>query len=128
MISQLPTIIYAVSLARTKAFSTPLAELSIHHLEENFFFGFKLCQELYQNGYTRKTLIDIIYLSAAKSRLFRSLPEVESPKNFNLNTAQSIISHISPRAVALWSKTALRNFLKKPCPDLVFNALPHSRN
>ncbi len=96
MISQLPTIIYAVSLARAKVFSTPPGEVSIHHLEENFFFGFKLLPgTLIKMATPEKALIDIIYLSAAKSRLFRSLPEVELPKDFNLNVAQSIISRIS---------------------------------
>ncbi len=114
MISQLPTIIYAVSLARTKVFSTPLGEVSIHHLEENFFFGFKLLQgTLIKMATPEKALIDIIYLSAAKSGLFRSLPEVELPKNFNLNTAQSIISRIfSPRRRVM-VKNRFEKFLEK---------------
>ena len=114
MISQLPTIIYAVSLARTTLFSTPLAEVSIHHLEENFFFGFKLLPgTLIKMATPEKALIDIIYLSAAKSRLFRSLPEVELPKNFNLNTAQSIISHISSPRRRVMVENRFEKFLEK---------------
>jgi predicted transcriptional regulator of viral defense system len=95
MISQLPTVIYAVSLARTKVISTPLAEFSIHHLDANFFFGFELLPGTFIKMATpEKALIDILYLSAAKTRLFRSLPEIELPIKFNLKTAQSIIARI----------------------------------
>ena len=39
MISQIPHTIYAVSLARTKQYTTQLATISIHHLHPDFFFG-----------------------------------------------------------------------------------------
>ena len=99
MISQLPTVIYAVSLARTKIFSTLIGEFSIHHLEEHFFFGFELLPgALIKMATPEKALIDVIYLSAAKTRLFRTLPEVELPKKFNLKMVDSIIARIqSPR-------------------------------
>lgn len=95
MISQLPTTIYAVSLARTKTFSTPLGEFSIHHLEENFFSGFELLPgSLIKMATPEKALIDIIYLSAAKTHLFHTLPEIELPEKFNLKTADAIIARI----------------------------------
>lgn len=95
MIAQLPTVIYAVSLARTKIFSTPVSEISIHHLEEKFFFGFELLPgTLIKLAIPEKALIDVLYLSSAKTHLFSSLPEIELPKKFNLKTAQSIINRI----------------------------------
>lgn len=36
MISQIPHIIYAVSLARTRQYKTPLGNVSIHHLQPDW--------------------------------------------------------------------------------------------
>ncbi len=95
MISQLPTVIYAVSLARTRKFITPAGEFSIHHLDAKFFFGFELLPgTLIKMATPEKALIDIFYLSSAKTQLFKSLPEIELPKNFNIKTAHTIISCI----------------------------------
>ena len=41
MIDQVPAVTYAVSLARTRRFSTPLGTVSIHHVHPAFFFGFE---------------------------------------------------------------------------------------
>ena len=113
MISQLPTVIYAVSLARTKKFFTPAGEFSIHHLDKNFFFGFELLPgTLIKMATPEKALIDVVYLSAAKTRLFHSLPEIELPKKFNLKTAKSIIGRIgSPRRRAM-VETRFKNLLE----------------
>jgi predicted transcriptional regulator of viral defense system len=95
MISQLPTVIYAVSLARTKNFSTPVGEFSIHHLDENFFFGFELLPgTLIKMATPEKALIDTLYFSTTKTHLFHSLPEIELPKEFNLKTAYAIIEKV----------------------------------
>lgn len=109
MISQLPTVIYAVSLARTKKFSTSAGEFSIHHLDEAFFFGFELLPgTLIKMATPEKALVDILYLTSTKTRLFRSLPEIELPKNFNLKTVKSIIARIplSKRRVMVESRLA----------------------
>jgi predicted transcriptional regulator of viral defense system len=39
MISQIPVSIYAVSLARTRQYNTPLGVVSVHHVAPPFFFG-----------------------------------------------------------------------------------------
>ena len=41
MISQVPTVTYAVSLARTRRFVTTLGTVSVHHVQPPFFFGFQ---------------------------------------------------------------------------------------
>ncbi len=97
MISQIPNIIYAVSLARTRLYKTPIANVSVHHIQPSFFFGY---DEINNNGLLKiatpeKALLDIFYLSQTKSRLFRSLPEVELPKNFKLSIANKMIDKIT---------------------------------
>ena len=41
MISQIPSSIYAISIARTRRYITPLGLVSIHHVAPDFFFGYE---------------------------------------------------------------------------------------
>ncbi|MHB1946516.1 MAG: type IV toxin-antitoxin system AbiEi family antitoxin domain-containing protein [Gammaproteobacteria bacterium] len=96
MISQIPSMIYAVSVARTRVYKTKVADISIHHIKPELFFGF----EEKKNGLIKiatpeKALIDFLYLSPGKSRLFAALPEIEIPKSFKISKARKIINQIS---------------------------------
>ncbi len=97
MISQIPDIIYAVSPARTRVYRTPIATVSIHHVQPSFFFGYteKNSNGLLKIATPEKALIDLLYLSPAKSRLFSSLPELELPKKFDFKLASRMIRQIS---------------------------------
>ena len=83
MISQVSKRIYAVSSARTQMFSTPLGAVSVHHVKPSFFGGFEVNT---RTGITmatpEKALVDFLYLSPTRSRLFAALPELELPKGF----------------------------------------------
>ena len=95
MISQIPSVTYAVSLARTGRYITPLGVISIHHIQSNFFFGFEVYENTHINLATpEKALLDVLYLTAARSHLFKSLPEIELPKNFNMGLARKMINKI----------------------------------
>ncbi len=110
MISQVPSVTYAVSLARTRRFATPLGTFSIHHVEPRFFFGFEEVGR--QGGHVataEKALVDFLYLGPARSGLFRALPELEWPRNFSVHAAQSIVKRIEPaRRRTLVSRTLER--------------------
>lgn len=97
MISQMPAMTYAVSLARTRRFTTPLGTVSVHHVQPAFFFGF---EEAGRSGgrlaTPEKALIDFLYLTPARSNLFRALPELEWPKRFSVRAARSIVKRIEP--------------------------------
>jgi predicted transcriptional regulator of viral defense system len=97
MISQMPAMTYAVSLARTRRFTTPLGAVSVHHVQPAFFFGF---EEAGRSGgrlaTPEKALVDFLYLAPARSRLFRALPELEWPKRFSVRTARSVVKRIEP--------------------------------
>jgi len=99
MISQIPAITYAVSISRTKKYETPLGVVSIHHVHPSFFFGFEsIGKGIAKMATPEKALIDFLYLSPAKSHLFRALPELELPRSFTAKKAYRIISQIrSPR-------------------------------
>jgi hypothetical protein len=94
MISQIPNTIYAVSLARTKYYSTPLGKISIHHIDEGFFFGFNTLENGVNMATSEKALLDFLYLSTSKSRLFSALPELELPPDFSIKKANKIIQKI----------------------------------
>ncbi|MCX6538625.1 MAG: hypothetical protein NT151_06810 [Acidobacteria bacterium] len=97
MISQMPAVTYAVSLARTRRFTTPLGTVSIHHVQPAFFFGF---EDAGRSGgrlaTPEKALVDFLYLAPARSKLFRALPELEWPKRFSVREARSIVKRIEP--------------------------------
>jgi len=94
-ISQMPAVTYAVSLARTRRFTTPLGTVSVHHVKPAFFFGF---EDAGRSGgrlaTPEKALIDFLYLTPARSRLFRALPELQFPKGFSVRAARAIVERI----------------------------------
>ncbi len=95
MIMQVPSVIYAVSLARTKRFVTPLGEVSLHHIDPSFFFGYEVdLKSGIALATPEKALLDFLYLSGTKSHLFGKLPELELPKKFSRKKANEMIERI----------------------------------
>jgi len=105
MVSQVPALTYAVTLARSRRFVTPLGTVSLHHVRPSFFFGYEEAGRAGGRLATpEKALVDFLYLAPTRSRLFRALPELEWPKSFQVSVARSIASRVEPasrrRAVA----------------------------
>jgi len=95
VISQIPNVIYAVSVGRTRVFRTPLGTVSVHHLQPEFFFGFEVMETPGVSMATpEKALLDFLYLRPARSNLFRALPELELPSKFNVQSARRMIQRI----------------------------------
>jgi len=95
MISQIPEVIYGISLARTRAYETPVGTLSVHHIPGSFFFGYEATGEHHvRMALPEKALLDALYLSQSKSRLFAALPEVEFPPQFSIKKAYNMIRKI----------------------------------
>ncbi len=103
MVSQVPAVTYAVSLARTRRFRTPLATVSVHHVTPAFFFGFEAAGRQGALVATpEKALIDLLYLRPARSQLFRATPELELPRRFSVRRARAIVSRVDhPRRRAM---------------------------
>jgi predicted transcriptional regulator of viral defense system len=96
MISQVPAVTYAVSLARTRRFTTPLGTVSVHHVQPSFFFGFEDAGHGGRLATPEKALVDFLYLAPARSQLFRALPELEWPKRFSVRRARAIVERVQP--------------------------------
>jgi predicted transcriptional regulator of viral defense system len=95
MISQVPAVTYAVSLARARRFDTPLGVVSIHHVMPSFFCGFDTSgRQGALIATPEKALVDFLYLAPARSNLFRALPEVELPRRFRPRLARSMTNRI----------------------------------
>ena len=95
MISQIPSALYAVSIARTRTYSTALGAVSVHHVDPSFFFGYQAAGKGPGKIATpEKALVDFLYLSPARTRLFRALPELEFPAGFKVAEARRIIRRI----------------------------------
>ncbi len=95
MISQIPEITYSVSPARTRIFETPLGTFSIHHVAPSFFFGYEAVGKFgIKMAAPEKALLDFLYMSPAKSKLFCSLPELELPRKFSVGRMRRMIKRI----------------------------------
>jgi hypothetical protein len=90
-------VTYAVTLARTRRVATPLGTVSLHHIQPSFFFGF---EDSGRSGgrlaTPEKALIDFLYLTPARSKLFRALPELERSRKVRVGAARTIVRRIVP--------------------------------
>jgi predicted transcriptional regulator of viral defense system len=95
MIEQIPHVVYAVSLARTRRVVTSIATFSVHRLVPEFFGGYATDAKTGVKMATpEKALLDVLYLSAARSRLFARLPELELPRRFDVRACRRWIAKI----------------------------------
>lgn len=114
MISQIPSITYAVSLARTRKYSTPCGTISIHHLDPAFFFGFEnQGKENIKMAVPEKALLDLLYLSTVRSQWFKTLPELELSKKFQVKLAFAMIEKIPTSRLKTIVKTKFSGILVK---------------
>ena len=96
MISQIPRVVYAASLATTRRVTTSIATYSIHKLAADFFGGYRVATESQVKMATpEKALLDVLYLAPARSRLFARLPELELPARFGVRECRRWIARIA---------------------------------
>ncbi|MBI2606913.1 MAG: hypothetical protein HYW49_12640 [Deltaproteobacteria bacterium] len=97
-ITQIPAVTYAVSLSRPRLFRNVLGTYSIHQIKSDFFFGYDTIGKAgIKMATPEKALLDVIYLSPARSNLFRKLPEVELPAKFRVSIARQMIRRIQSK-------------------------------
>jgi len=99
MIDQIPEMTFLVSLARSARVVTPLATYSIHHVQPAFFAGFaSLPGSGIKIATSEKALVDFLYLSPTRGRLFAALPEVVFPRGFRRAEARRWAARIPSAA------------------------------
>ncbi|HEX7481135.1 MAG TPA: hypothetical protein VF331_25250 [Polyangiales bacterium] len=82
IVEQIPEVFYAATLARTQRIKTQTGTFSFHHLAPEVFGGYEESARGVRLATAEKALFDYAYLSAGRSRLFTSLPELELPAKF----------------------------------------------
>lgn len=100
LIEQIPAVVYVVSLGRTRRARTRFGVFSIHRVAPEFFGGFQILDSGAKMATPEKALLDMLYLSATRNRLFARLPEIELPPNFDRGSAERWISRITSPQLA----------------------------
>ena len=100
MISQIPSSIYLVSLARSDLIGTRVGNYSVHHIRPELFGGFEHdARSGTKLALPEKALFDFLYLSPTRGRLFAALPELELPRGFRQSMVREWMDRISsPRS------------------------------
>lgn len=113
MISQIPSVIYAVSLARSEVIKTDLAVVSIHHVTPDFFFGYEIDAKAgIKIASPEKAIVDYFYFKPAKSKLFSSHPEIELPECFDLKKAKEFLTKIKSESRRTMATKLLEELVK----------------
>lgn len=94
ILSQIPHVIYAVTLAKPRRWSTPLGVVSLHQISADFFFGYEPGKDGVHIATPEKALVDVLYLGPSRSRLFAHLPEIELPRDFSKKAVWQIIARV----------------------------------
>lgn len=93
LIEQIPSITYAVTLARPRRVKTPLGTISFHRMPPELFSDFVLApQSEAKIAIPEKALFDTIYLAPGRSRMFSTLPELTIPRGFRWALLQKYTS------------------------------------
>jgi predicted transcriptional regulator of viral defense system len=83
MIEQIPSLVYAITLARPRCVETPQVSVSFHRMPAELFMGFELDMRSDAKIATpEKALFDLLYLAPGRSRVFATLPELFFPRRF----------------------------------------------
>jgi predicted transcriptional regulator of viral defense system len=95
MIEQIPAVTYVVSLSRSHRVRTSVGTFSVHRIAPEFFGGFDVAPGSGAKvAVPEKALLDVLYLSGGRTRLFAALPELEWPRSFRVADARRWIARI----------------------------------
>ena len=97
LIEQVPAVLYAVTVGRTRRVATPVATVSLHHIPPQLFTGFELTADGAKMASPEKALFDLLYLAPGRSRLFASLPEMQFPRAFRWREVKRYVELVGSR-------------------------------
>jgi len=96
MIDQIPDTTYLVSLARSARIDTGAGTYSVHHIQPELFGGFTVDpQSGVKMATPEKALVDFLYLSPTRTRLFAALPELTLPPGFRVREARAWLVRVA---------------------------------
>lgn len=113
MIDQIPSVVYVVTLARTARVETPFATYSLHHVQPALFDGYdSIAGSGVKIATPEKALVDFLYLSPTRTRLFAALPELHLPANFHLQAVRGWVKRIPSARVRTIVNNRLKDLLR----------------
>jgi predicted transcriptional regulator of viral defense system len=112
MVSQIPAVTFAVTLARSGRIRTPVGEVSFHHVAPRFFGGFEIHASGVKLAIPEKALLDVAYLGSSKTRLFTRLPELTLPKGFKAWRAEEWLGRIGGAQTRERTQERFRRFVQ----------------
>ena len=95
LISQVPAVVYAVTLGRTRRMRTAVATFSFHHVAPEIFGGFEVGPTGVKLATPEKAVFDVLYLSGKRTRQFSTLPELELPRSFRWSAVGSWLERVT---------------------------------
>lgn len=111
LIEQIPDVFYAVTLGRTQRVTTHAGTFSLHHVAPEVFGGFEETAKGIKLATAEKALFDFAYLSAGRSRLFATLPELELPRGFRRSELRRWLGQIPSARSRTLTESRLVAFL-----------------
>jgi predicted transcriptional regulator of viral defense system len=95
MVTQIPSMIFLVSLARSDRIETSVGTYSVHHVRPELFGGFEHdVTSGTKLALPEKALFDFLYLSPTRGRMFAALPELDLPRGFRRSEVRAWIDRI----------------------------------
>jgi predicted transcriptional regulator of viral defense system len=95
LIEQVPSVIYAITLGRTRRVRNLIGTVSFHHMPPELFTGFDIRpRDGAKIATAEKALFDTLYLAPARSRLFARLPELELPRRFRWSEVREFVAQV----------------------------------
>lgn len=113
LIEQIPEVLYAVTLGRTQRVTTLAGTFSFHHVAPEVFGGFEETEKGIKLATAEKALFDFAYLSAGRSRLFATLPELELPRGFRKSELRRWVERIPSARSRTLTESRLAAFLSQ---------------
>jgi predicted transcriptional regulator of viral defense system len=110
LIEQIPSVIYAVTLARPRRLQTPLGTISFHRMPPELFTGFELLPRSDAKLATpEKALFDLFYLAPGRSRVFSNLPELTIPRRFQWQRLKEYTKRVKSTARSAYIAARIRS-------------------
>ena len=111
LIEQIPEVFYVATQGRTQRATTEVGTFSLHHLAPEVFGGFEETAAGLRLATAEKALFDFAYLSAGRSRLFATLPELELPRGFKESEARRWLRKIPSARSRTLTDARLTSFI-----------------
>jgi len=109
IIEQIPDTVFAITNGKTKVFTTPLGKISLHSINAFLFTGYAIHgKNSLLMATPEKALFDTLYLTPAKSNLFKRLTEIELPDDFQFTAFEAWLKYVKNKS----RRAVIENFLR----------------